>query len=140
MISTPQDFEDGVERLATVIEGAIAGCSDTASRLSAGLHGGLECLAADPELAHRLLVAPFLAAPPARLEYEHQQERLAQVLGAALAGPDDSPPLAAGMAELLAAGVLSHLSGRVLAGEAGGLVESHELLLEFLLMSRPHAP
>jgi hypothetical protein len=49
---------------------------------------------------------------------------------AELAGADAVPEETA---RLLAGGLASHLSGRVLAGEAEGLHESHELLLHYLL-------
>lgn len=125
-------YEDGVERLALAIEVTARDADGCASRLSAGLRAGLEFLAADPPLAHLLLVEALAAARPARLEHERSLELLAEAL---------RPPSKASGGEivpeetlrLLAGGLASHVSGRVLAGEAERLTEDHELLLGFLL-------
>jgi AcrR family transcriptional regulator len=127
-------YEDGVERLVAAIAVAIESERGWAAHLSAGLGAGLEFLAADPPLAHLLLVEALAAARPARLEHERSLARLAEAL---------RPPLTTELvgdaavseetARLLAGGLASHLSGRVLAGEAERLSESHDLLLGYLL-------
>jgi AcrR family transcriptional regulator len=124
-------YEDGVERLVTVIEGAVDSERGWTNRVSAGLRAGLDFLSANPELAHLLLVEALAAARPARLEHERSLERLAEVL---------RPPAGNGQgavseetARLLAGGLASHLSGCVLAGEAERLPQLHDLMLQYLL-------
>ncbi len=124
-------YEDGVERLAAAVGEAGGGERDWANQLSTGLMAGLEFLAADPPLAHLMLVESLAAARPARLEHERSLERLAEVL---------RPPVGIGQGEvpeetarMLAGGLASNLSGRVLAGEAEGLPQLHDLILQYLL-------
>lgn len=123
-------YEDGMERLGAVVEQAIKGEPGWASRLSTGLMAGLEFLAADPPMAHLLFVESLAAARPARLEHERSLERLAQVL---------RPPAIGGKgvseetARMLAGGLASHLSGRILVGEAKRLPQSHDSLVKYLL-------
>jgi AcrR family transcriptional regulator len=105
-------YGDGVERLSFAVETAVRGVRGWPARLSAGLGAGLDFLAADPPLAHLLLVESLAAPRPARLEHE---------------------AISPETARLLAGGLTSHLSGRVLAGEAERLLESHDLLLQYLL-------
>jgi AcrR family transcriptional regulator len=124
-------YEDGVERLAAAVEAAVQGEEGWDARLSAGLRAGLDFLAADPPLAHLLLVESLAAARPARLEHERSLARLAEALR-------PPPPLPGGEVlpeetlRLLAGGLVSHLSGRVLAGEAERLGHDRDLLLEYL--------
>jgi AcrR family transcriptional regulator len=124
-------YGDGVERLVDVVEMAIEGERDWATCLSVGLSAGLDHLAASPPLAHLLLVESLAASRPARLEHERSLARLAQALrpprGADVAAVSEET------ARLLAGGLASLLSSRVLAGEAECLPESHELLLRYLL-------
>jgi AcrR family transcriptional regulator len=125
-------YEDGVERLAAVVEAAALGEDRWAMRLSAGLGAALDFLAADPPFAHLLLVEALAAARPARLEHERSLTRLAEALrtqGAAHASDD---AVSEETARLLAGGLASHLSGRVLAGEAERLPDDHDLLLQYL--------
>lgn len=100
-----------------------------AARLAAGLGAGLEFLAADPPLARLLLIES--PAAPARLERERSLDRLARAMSRPAAGFT----VADGTSRLLAGGLTSYLAGRVLAGEAARLRESHELLLQYLLRS-----
>jgi AcrR family transcriptional regulator len=124
-------YEDGVERLAAVV-GEAARCErGWANRLSAGLMAGLEFLAADPPLAHLIFVESLAAARPARLEHERSLERLAEVLRPPAEGGDGAIPEET--ARMLAGGLASHLSGRILAGEAERLPELHDSLLQYLL-------
>jgi AcrR family transcriptional regulator len=124
-------YEDGVERLASAVEEAASTEPRWAIRVSDGLRTGLEFLSADPSLAHLLLVESLAAARPARLEHERSLARLAEALRppVTLAGgevPEET-------LRLLAGGLASHVSARVLAGEAERLPEDHDLLLGFLL-------
>lgn len=122
-------YEDGVDRLSAVVEEAVEGDADRAARLSSGLRAGLGFLAANPAVAHLLLVESLAAARPARIEHERSLVQLAEALRLPPGGED----LSEETARLLAGGLASHLSGRVLAGEADRLPELHDLLLEYLL-------
>src|ERR1700746_3466313 len=73
-------YEDGVERLAAAVEMAATGGRTWVERLSAGLAAGLDFLAADPPLAHLLLVEALAAARPARPAHEGALGRLARSL------------------------------------------------------------
>jgi AcrR family transcriptional regulator len=121
-------YEDGVERLVVAVKAAVEEGGDWATQVSAGLSAGLQFLASGPALAHLLLVEALAAARPARLEHERSLERLAGALRPP--GREDVPKETA---RLLAGGLASHASGRVLAGEAERLPEDHELLLQYLL-------
>jgi AcrR family transcriptional regulator len=122
-------YGDGVERLAATVGEATKGERGWTNQLSAGLMAGLEFLAADPPLAHLLFVESLAAARPARLEHERSLERLAGVLRP----PVDDGEVAEETARMLAGGLASHLSGRILAGEAERLPELHDPLLQYLL-------
>jgi AcrR family transcriptional regulator len=126
-------YEDGVERLAAAVEAAAKGERGWANRLSAGLRAGLELLAADPALAHLILVESLAAARPARLEHERSLERLGEVLRPSAADDGEGGAVSGETARMLAGGLASHVSGRVLAGEAERLPELHEPLLQYLL-------
>jgi AcrR family transcriptional regulator len=132
-------YDDGVERLVAAVGEAAAGEGEWAARVSLALSASLDFLAADPPLAHLLLVESLAASRPARLEHERSLARLA----AALRPPPDERARAAAVPEetarLLAGGLASHLSGRVLAGEAERLPESHDLLLGYLLAASSQA-
>lgn len=127
-------YEDGVERLAVTVEVATREERDWETSLSTGLHAGLAFLAADPPLAHLLLVEALAAARPSRLEHERSLVRLANALR-----PPSDPPGRERVPEetlrLLAGGLASHISGRVLAGEGERLGDDHDLLLAYLLAS-----
>lgn len=125
-------YEDGVERLASSVEEAASAEPRWAMRVSDGLRAGLDLLAADPALAHLLLVEALAAARSARREHERSLVRLAEALRppSELSGGEVVPEETL---RLLAGGLASHLSGRVLAGEAERLSEDHDVLLGFLL-------
>jgi AcrR family transcriptional regulator len=123
-------YADGVERLSVAVEEAVTSERGWANQLSAGLATGLEFLAANPSLAHLLLVESLAAARPARLEHERSLERLAEVLCASGAGGGE---VSEETARMLAGGLASHLSGRILAGEAERLPALHDSLLQYLL-------
>ncbi len=123
-------YEDGVERLADAVGEAARSERGWANRLSAGLGAGLAFLAADPPLAHLLFVESLAAARPARLEHERWLERLAEALRPL---PGDGGEVSEETARILAGGLASHLSGRILAGEAERLPKLHDSLLQYLL-------
>lgn len=123
-------YEEGVERLTVTVVTAIERECGWVPRLYSGLRAGLDFLAADPQLAHLLLVEALASTPAARLEHERSLARLAGFLRRP---PAELGAVSEEMPRLLAAGLVSHLSGRVLAGEAERLADSHGLLLQYLL-------
>ncbi|MFP5388866.1 MAG: TetR/AcrR family transcriptional regulator [Thermoleophilia bacterium] len=123
-------YEDGVERLADAIGEAANGERDWANQLSAGLSAGLAFLAANPPLGHLLFVESLAAARSARLEHEGSLIRLAEALRPPSA---DGAEVSVETARILAGGLASHLSGRILAGEAERLSELHDALVQYLL-------
>jgi AcrR family transcriptional regulator len=126
-------YEDGVERLVAVVGEGAGEERGWANQLSSGLRAGLEFLAADPPLAHLLLVESLAAARPARLEHERSLERLAEALRPPVGDEQRREAVPEETARMLAGGLASHLSGRVLAGEAARLPELHDLMLQYLL-------
>ena len=132
-------YEDGVERLVAAVEAAVAAENEWATRVSLGLSASLDFLAVDPSLAHLLLVESLAASRPARLEDERSLARLAGALSQPAAEKEGAAPVPEETARLLAGGLASHLSGRVLAGEAERLSESHDLLLGYLLAASSQA-
>jgi AcrR family transcriptional regulator len=132
-------YEDGVERLAAVVEVATRDERGWTNQLSAALKAGLAFLAADPSLSHLLFVEALAAARPARLEHERSLQRLADAIRGPAGGGEDRP-VSVETARMLAGGLASHLSGRILAGEAGRLPELYDPLLHYLLALSLAAP
>jgi len=130
-------YEDGVERLSVAVEAAVAEEHGWEARLSAGLGAALDFLADDPLLAHLLLVEALAASRPARLEHERSLERLAMVLRPMINAEVGGDAVPEEIPRLLAGGLASLLSGRILAGEAKDLPRSRDLLLGYLLASLP---
>jgi AcrR family transcriptional regulator len=126
-------YEDGVERLAAVVEMAARIETTWEARFSAGLRAGLDLLASDPPLAHLLLVEALAAARPARLEHERMLGELAEALHPSFAERSGVEVTSRETERLLAGGLVSYLSGRVLGGEAEKLPDAHDFLLEYLL-------
>jgi hypothetical protein len=126
-------FEEGVERLVAAVEAAVDGEDSWSVRLSTGLRAGLDFLAADLALAHLLLVEALAAAPPARLEYERSLLRLAEALRSPPGDLSGGEPVSEETARLLAGGLASSISGRLLSGEAERLPDLHKPLLGYLL-------
>jgi AcrR family transcriptional regulator len=123
-------YENGVERLVGAVGEAVGSRRGWANQLSAGLNAGLAFLAADPPLAHLLFVESLAAARPARLEHERSLESLAEALRPPAV---DAGEVSDETALMLAGGLASHLSSRILAGEAERLPELHDSLLQYLL-------
>lgn len=131
-------YEDGVERLVAAVEAAAEVERGWDAQVAAGLAAGLEFLAAEPALAHLLLVEALAASRPLRLEHERNLVRL----GEALRPPASDPggrETSEETGRLLAGGLASLLSGRVLAGEVERLPESQVMLLGYLLAPSPTA-
>jgi AcrR family transcriptional regulator len=126
-------YRDGVERVAGAVEAAAEGEVDWQARLSAALRAALDFLAADPPLAHLLLVEALAASRPARLEHERRLVELAEALHPPLAELSGADAIARETERLLAGGLVSYLSGRVLGGEAESLPDAHDFLLQYLL-------
>jgi AcrR family transcriptional regulator len=132
-------LEDGLARLAEVVEVAAAAEGSWVSQLSAGLRAGLDFLAAEPSIANLLLVESLLPSRPAWRE----RERMLALLAEAVRPPLGHPGRAAMPEEttrLLAGGLASYLSGRVLAGEAERLPLCFDALLVYLLAPSLPAP
>jgi hypothetical protein len=87
------------------------------------LRTGLEFLAAEPPLAHILLVEALAIARSGRLEHERSLVRFAEALYLPAAEPPGGEAISGETALLLAGGAASYLSGRVLTGEAERLPE-----------------
>jgi AcrR family transcriptional regulator len=124
-------YDDGVERLVDAIEEAVRLERGWPNQVSIGLRAGLEFLAADPPLTHLLLVESLAAARPARLEHERSLELLAEALRLPVGNGQGG--VSEETARLLAGGLASHVSGRILAGEAEQLPGLHDLMLQYLL-------
>jgi hypothetical protein len=124
-------YEEGVERLAAAVANAVEGKSEWDARVAAGLGAGLELLAGDPLLA-RALVDATAGDGDARLDHERSLARLADALRPA-AERSGGAPVSDELLRLQAHGLVSYLSGRVLAGETEKLPEAHGALLEYLL-------
>jgi hypothetical protein len=125
-------YRTGFEKIATVVGAAVEGEKDRTLRVSAGLRAGLELLAEDPTLAQLLLTEPLASASPLRVEHERSLARLAGALIPVVA-PGSSRETSENLARLVAGGLVSYLSGRVVAGETADLGASHHLLLQYLL-------
>jgi AcrR family transcriptional regulator len=132
-------YDDGVAQLVAAVEVAVADEPDWAAQLTAGIGAGLEFLASEPPLAHLLLVESLAASRPARLEHERSLARLAGALQPPAVDRASDAGIPEGTTRLLAGGLASHLSGRVLAGEAERLAESRDLLLGYLLAASSQA-
>jgi AcrR family transcriptional regulator len=126
-------YEDGVERVAAAVEAAVQGESSWGGQLSAALRAGLDFLAADPPLAHLLLVEALAASRPVRLEHERTLVELAEALHPPLAELSGADAVSRETERLLAGGLVSYLSGRVLGGETESLPDAHDFLLQYLL-------
>jgi hypothetical protein len=137
-LSFASAYADGVKRLADAVGKAAHGTRGWEDQLSAGLSAGLDFLAADPPLAHLLFVDSLAAARPARLEHERSLERLAAVLRLPTEAGEET--VSAKTARMLAGGLASYLSGRILAREAERLPDSHGSLLRYLLAPSLAAP
>jgi len=132
-------YGDGVEQLVAAVEASVGDEGEWDARLSAGLSAGLDFLTAKPPLAHLLLVESLAASRPARLEHERSLARLAEALRPPADAGTDASAMPEETSRLLAGGLASHLSGRVLGGEAEHLAESHDLLLGYLLAGSSQA-
>lgn len=129
-------YADGVERLVTAVEGAVPVAPDRWDlRLAAGLSAGLELLVSDPQLARLLFVEALEGGGEIRLAHERSVARLAEVLRPPpeLTG---GKPVSDEILLLQAHGLISYLSGRVLAGEAEYLTDAREALLEYLVVGQ----
>jgi len=133
-------YEQGVARLASAVEAtAIATEGSWRARVSAALRTALDLLAADPALARLLLVDPLTARGEARLAHDRSIGRLAEALRPPpkLIGGE---PVSDEILLLQAHGLVSYLSGRVLAGETNRLPELHEALLRYLFSQLSTGP
>jgi AcrR family transcriptional regulator len=127
-------YEDGARQVAGAVQRAVANEAARTDALAAGLRAGLECLAGDPALARLLLVEAPIGDTSLRDLHERALGRLADALREATgrgAAPSREPWL------LLAAGLVSHLAGQVVAGETARLAEEQRPLLTYVLAFDP---
>lgn len=132
-------YRSGIERLGHAATEAVMEGRGRDSQLSAGLRAGLDLLAEEPVLAHLLLIEPLTAASPLRAEHERSLARLAEALTPVVA-PDQPPEASRNLAGLVVGGLVSYLSGRIVAGETADLGASHDLLLQYLLAGPDAGP
>jgi hypothetical protein len=117
--------------------GAIEGACDPrgvgfVECVEAALRAGLALLAANPDLAHRLAVAPFAAEEDAVRHHQRRLERFGNLLRAA-AEEADVPPRPDSVETTIVAGINWQISRQVLAGGAEDLEALLPSLLEFVL-------
>jgi hypothetical protein len=89
------EYERGAERLRAAIEVAVDPGADFPVKVESALRAALDLLAAEPGLAHLLVVRPFAGGVEALSCYEHWQRRAAEALrDAAARDPDafEHPP------------------------------------------------
>ena len=79
------EYERGAERLRAAIAVALEPGAGFAARLESALGAALSLLAAEPELAHLLVVRPFAGGAEPLACYERWQRRCAGALRAAAA-------------------------------------------------------
>jgi hypothetical protein len=107
---------------------------DLPSRLEAGLRAALEVLAADPELARLLTVAPYLDVDPVALDAQREWiGRLGKLLDAAAASDPGASRESSFLAPFLIGGVRFQIGRLVLNGEADDLPRLLPSLLKGLL-------
>lgn len=127
--------DDGARRLFTAVCESCARKADLPGRLAAGIRAALDLLAADPELARLVTVAPHLGADPAALAAQDEWiERFGDLLRAAVA---DDPRTTASdlpfLAGFVIGGVRLQIARHVLNGEAADLPRLLPGLLEVIL-------
>jgi hypothetical protein len=126
--------EAGARRLFECVRDARPEGDDLASRLEAALRSALEMLAADPELAHLLIVDPCLGADQAALDAQGEWiERFGKLLEAAAASDLRASREPSFLAPFLIGGVRFQIARLVLKDEAADLPLLLPSLLEGLL-------
>jgi len=83
-------YERGAERVRAAIAVALEPDADFAEWVEAALRSALGLLAAEPSLAHLLVVRPFAGDAEALACYERWQRRCAEALREAAAGDPDA--------------------------------------------------
>jgi hypothetical protein len=127
--------EPAAQRLFTTVSAACAGGHDLPTRLEAGLRAALTLLAAEPELASDLTVAPWLDPRGDALDSECVWVgRFGDLLcEAAASDPRTAATGSRFLARFLIGGVRFRIARRVLAGETAELPRLLPSLLEGLL-------
>jgi hypothetical protein len=130
----PWSGEVGARRLFELVRGACAGDGDLAVRLEAGLRAALGMLAADPELAYQLTVAPYMDQEDDALDgLQEWVARFGVLLGDAAADDPRASQEPAFLAPFLIGGVRFQVGRLVLNGEASDLLRLLPATLEGLL-------
>jgi hypothetical protein len=125
----------GARRLFLVVRGACGGGDDLPTRLEAGLWAALGMLAAEPELAYELTVAPYLGADEVALDGVREWlGRFGGLLREAVASdPRTTPTDLRFLAAFVVGGVRFQIARLVIAGEAEDLLRLLPGILEALL-------
>jgi hypothetical protein len=125
----------GAWRLLIRVEGACKGCDGLPARLEAGLRAALEMLAAEPELAYELTVAPWLESDDGILDAQRAwMARFGDLLGDAVSDdPATTTPCIPSLASFLIGGVRFQIGRLVLKKEASDLPRLLPSLLEGVL-------
>jgi hypothetical protein len=129
--------DQDAEYLLCSVRAACTDAEDLPRRLEAGLRVALQTLAADPDLARRITVDPYLGGGDQPLALDAQREWLAR-FGAILREAVASDPRTTAsdlsfLADFLIGGVRFRIARLVLSGEADDLLRLLPSLLEGLL-------
>lgn len=122
------------ESLLEAVESACDPRAGFVENVESALHAGLAFLAANPDLAHRLTVAPFAAGESAARRHRRWLERCGDLLRAAAESGSDAPTHPDFVEPTIIAGVTWQISRYVLADRAERLEQLLPDLLEFTLV------
>ncbi|HEX4306453.1 MAG TPA: hypothetical protein VHZ54_10470 [Solirubrobacterales bacterium] len=131
---TPWSGDGEARHLFALVQAACAAGDDLPTRLEAGLRTVLETLAADPELAYRLTVAPYLGADDEALDAQREWiARFGALLREAAAGDPRASTEPSFLAPFLVGGVRFLIARLVIKGEGSDLLRLLPGTLETLL-------
>ena len=126
--------EAGARRLFAAVRGACADREDLPARLEAGLRAALDLLAAEPELAYELTVAPYMGADEVALDgLSKWLGQFGDLLRQAAAEDPGASQESSFIAHFLIGGVRFQVARLALNGEASELARLLPSLLEGLL-------
>jgi AcrR family transcriptional regulator len=126
-------FESSVERLRQRIIEALRSEPHFPDRVAASLHGLLEFLGAEPELARLCLIEALAVGRPAGHRYRRTLDRFADLLRGCRPETPAARQLPESTEPVLVAGIVSVLARRIEAGDGNRLGELHAELTELVL-------
>jgi hypothetical protein len=131
----PWSGDAGARRLFGLVREACEGREDLPTRLEAGLRAALGMLAAEPELAYELTVAPYMGDDEAALDgLREWLARFGGILGeAAASDPRTTTPELTYLAPFLIGGVRFQIARLIIGGEGSDLLRLLPGTLEALL-------